>query len=149
MSDAPASLAAPVRASLDGWHRFVATGDAAVLSPLLAPDIVFRSPFVRTPIPGHPAAMLILTTVTTIFEDFRYHRIFAAGSHDAGLEFSARIGALELKGIDLVRFDAQGRMVEFEVMVRPFKALQALGEAMTAKIGPQLAVLKAGGRLPG
>jgi hypothetical protein len=33
-------------------------------------------------------------------------------------------------------------MVEFEVMIRPLKALQALAEAMGNRIGPQLMALK-------
>jgi hypothetical protein len=48
-----------------------------------------------------------------------------------------------LKGIDLIHFNAAGEMAEFEVMVRPIKALQALGEEMGARIGPQLAKIKA------
>jgi hypothetical protein len=80
--------------------------------------------------------------VVTIFENFRYHRTFIAGTHDAGLEFSANIGKWQLKGIDLIRFNPAGEMAEFEVMVRPIKALQALGEEMGNRIGPQLAALK-------
>jgi hypothetical protein len=33
-------------------------------------------------------------------------------------------------------------MVEFEVMIRPLKALQALGEEMGQRIGPELMRLK-------
>jgi hypothetical protein len=33
-------------------------------------------------------------------------------------------------------------MIEFEVMIRPIKALQALGEEMGNRIGPQLSRLK-------
>jgi len=33
-------------------------------------------------------------------------------------------------------------MVDFEVMIGPMKALQAVGEAMGNRIGPQLARLK-------
>jgi hypothetical protein len=136
-------LAPQAQATLAGWHRFVATGDDNLLALLLADDIVFRSPFVQSPIPGRAATLLVLTTVVQIFENFRYHREFIAGSHDAALEFSANIGKWQLKGVDLIRFDAQGRMIEFEVMVRPIKALQALGEEMGNRIGPELMRLKA------
>ena len=34
----------------------------------------------------------------------------------------------ELKGIDLIRFDEDGKIVDFEVMVRPMSGLQALGD---------------------
>lgn len=136
------TLAPAVQDTLKGWHRFVETLNEDDLRPLLSEKIVFRSPFVHLPIPGKPATLLVLTTVITIFENFRYHRIFAAGTHDVTLEFSANIAEWQLKGVDLIKFDESGQMIDFEVMVRPIKALQALGERMGAKIGPQLAKLK-------
>jgi hypothetical protein len=137
------SLAPLPQQTLTGWHEFVATGNQDLLAPLLAEHIVFRSPFVQSPIPGRSAALLVLTTVVQIFENFRYHREFVAGSHDAALEFSANIGKWQLKGIDLIKFNESGEMIEFEVMVRPIKALQALGEEMGNRIGPELLRLKA------
>jgi hypothetical protein len=136
------ALAPLPQQTLAGWHRFVATGHPDLLAPLLAENIIFRSPFVQSPIPGHAATLLVLTTVVQIFENFCYHRSFIAGPHDAGLEFSANIGKWQLKGIDLIQFNPAGEMVEFEAMVRPIKALQALGEEMGSRIGPQLALLK-------
>jgi hypothetical protein len=136
------SLAPLPQQTLTGWHAFVATGNQDLLRPLLAEHIVFRSPFVQSPIPGRTATLLVLTTVVQIFENFRYHREFVAGSHDAALEFSANIGKWQLKGIDLIKFNESGEMLEFEVMIRPIKALQALGEEMGNRIGPQLAALK-------
>jgi len=129
--------------TLIGWHRFVETLKEDDLRPLLAERIVFRSPFVHLPIPGRAASLLILTTVVTIFENFRYHRTFVSGPNDVALEFSSNIGKLQLKGVDLVKFDGNGQMSEFEVMVRPIKALQAPGTQMSARIDPQLAELKA------
>jgi hypothetical protein len=143
------ALAPLPQRTLDGWHRFVASGDRFVasgdlgpLASLLAEHIVFRSPFAQSPIPGRDATLLVLTTVVQIFENFRYHRTFIAGSHDVALEFSANIGKWQLKGIDLVKFNEAGEMTEFEVMIRPIKALAALGEEMGNRIGPQLTRLK-------
>src|SRR6202011_463689 len=136
-------LLAPLpQRTLEDWHRFVASGDQGLLASLLAKDMVFRSPFVQSPIPGRTATLLVLTTVVQIFENFRYHRSFAGGPHDAALEFSANIGKWQLKGIDLVKFDESGEMIEFEIVIRPIKALAALGEEMGNRIGPQLARLK-------
>lgn len=135
-------LAPRAQQTLAGWHRFVETQREDVLRPLFAENTVFRSSFVHLPIPGREASLLILTTVVTIFENFRYHRTFIAGSHDVALEFSANIGELELKGIDLIKFSAAGEIIEFEVMIRPIKALQTLGMHMSARIGPQLAKYK-------
>lgn len=143
------SLAPLPQKTLAGWHAFVTTGNADLLAPLLSEHIVFHSPFVQSPIPGRTATVLVLTTVVQIFENFRYHREFFAGSHDAALEFSANIGKWQLKGIDLIEFDEQGKMIEFEVMVRPIKALQALGEEMGNRIGPELIRLKQAAAAPG
>src|SRR5258706_5754627 len=136
------ALAPLPQRTLDGWHRFVASGDHDLLACLLSEHIVFRSPFVQSPILGLPATLLVLTTVVQIFENFRYHRTFISGSHDAALEFAANIGKWQLKGIDLITFNESGEMVEFEVMIRPIKALAALGEEMGNRIGPQLSRLK-------
>ena len=141
MSENNALAPLPQR-TLDGWHRFVASGDHDLLASLLSEHIVFRSPFVQSPIPGRVATLLVLTTVTQIFENFRYHRTFIGGPHDAALEFAANIGRWQLKGIDLIKFNESGEMIEFEVMIRPIKALQALGEEMGNRIGPRLARLK-------
>jgi hypothetical protein len=143
------ALAALPQRTLEGWHRFAASGDPGPLASLLSEHIVFRSPFLQSPIPGREATLLVLTTVAQIFENFRYHRSFIAGSHDAALEFAATIGKCQLKGVDLIKFDAAGEMIEFEVMIRPIKALAALGEEMGNRIGPQLARLKAAARRQG
>jgi hypothetical protein len=143
MTDENNALAPLPQRTLDGWHRFVASGDRALLAPLLSEHIVFRSPYVQSPIPGRPATVLV-----QIFENFTYHRTFVAGSHDVALEFSANIGKWQLKGVDLIKFDDTGKMLEFEVMIRPIKALAALGEEMGNRIGPQLSQLKAAASAP-
>ncbi len=135
-------LSPSAQETLKGWHRFVETKSQEALRPLFAETTVFRSPFVHLPIPGRPASLLILGAVVQIFENFRYHRTFVAGPHDVALEFSANIGELDLKGIDLVKFDSTGKIIEFEVMIRPFKALQALSTQMSDRIGPELAKYK-------
>jgi hypothetical protein len=137
------ALAPLPQKTLEGWHRFVATGDRSVLASLLAEDIVFRSPFLQSPIPGKTATLLVLTTVVQIFENFRYRRSFVGGARDVALEFAANIGKWQLKGVDLIKFNDTGEMIEFEVMIRPIKALTALGEEMGNRIGPELIRLKA------
>ena len=137
------ALASLPQKTLDSWHRFVASGDRGLLSQLLSEHIVFRSPFVQSPIPGRTATLLVLTTVVQIFENFRYHRTFVGGRHDVALEFAANIGKWQLRGVDLIKFNDAGEMIEFEVMIRPIKALAALGEEMGNRIGPELIRLKA------
>lgn len=121
--------------SLQAWHAMIAQRDLSGLPELLHPQAVFRSPMAHKPYEGAPAVNLILNTVLQVFEDFRYHRELASGEgRDVVLEFSARVGDRELKGIDLIRFDETGRIIEFEVMVRPMSGLQALGDEMKRRL---------------
>lgn len=129
--------------TLQRWHGMLANRDLKALPDLLAPDAIFRSPMAHTPYPGAPVVSMILNTVINVFEDFAYHRELATGDgHSVVLEFSARVGDKQLKGIDLIRFNEQGQIVEFEVMVRPLSGLQALGEEMGRRLAPFLAKAK-------
>lgn len=129
--------------TLQRWHTMLATADLKALPELLAPEAVFRSPMAHTPYPGAAVVSMILNTVFTVFEDFQYHRELAsADGHSVVLEFSARVGDKQLKGIDLIRFNEEGKIIEFEVMVRPLSGLQALGEEMGRRLAPFLAKAK-------
>lgn len=139
MMQAPAHLHPAVARSLDAWHTLVERKDFGALETIVHPDAVFRSPMAFKPYGPAPALLLVLRTVITIFQNFTYHRQFASGDGlNVVLEFSAEVDGKQLKGIDMIRFDESGLIVEFEVMVRPFNALQALGAAMGARLGQML-----------
>lgn len=130
--------------SLKQWHDMIRKGDLSALPELLDPQAVFRSPMAHTPYPGAAVVSMILNTVVNVFEDFAYHRELSTGDGlSVVLEFSAKVNGKELKGIDMIRFNEHGKIVEFEVMVRPFSALQALGEQMGQRLGAFLAASKA------
>jgi hypothetical protein len=122
-----------IETSLTCWHEIIASGDTRRLRSLLAPDCVFRSPVAYQPYHGAERTERVLATAASVFEDFRYQRQFVSGN-DVGLEFSARVGSAELKGIDLIHFDDNGLITEFEVMVRPASGLQALGQEMARRL---------------
>ncbi|KII36145.1 polyketide cyclase [Pseudomonas fluorescens] len=131
-------------ASLSQWHEMIRSGDLSHLPELLDPQAVFRSPMAHTPYPGAPVVSMILNTVCKVFEDFAYHReLVSADGLNVVLEFSATVGEKQLKGIDMIRFNEQGKIVEFEVMVRPLSGLQALGAEMGQRLGAYLAASKA------
>src|SRR5450830_1631904 len=116
----PQTLNAPAQATLEAWHTMLESGNMDDLDRLFADEVVFRSPVAHTPYPGRTATTLVLRTVNTVFEDFKYHRSFVTGDGaSVVLEFSANVSGKALKGIDMVRFNAEGKIVEFEVMVRP------------------------------
>jgi hypothetical protein len=105
--------------------------DAAVA--LLAEDVVFRSPVVFKPYEGRETVATILRTVFHVLEDFRYTDELD-GDRIQALLFDARVGDRSLQGIDLLRPDANGRITEFTVMIRPASGLIAVAERM----GPAL-----------
>jgi len=132
--------------ALQEWHRMIALGDLRDLANILSPDAVFRSPMAYTPYPGATVVSMILGTVSQVFENFAYHReLVTADGLSVVLEFSATVGARQLKGIDMIHFDEAGKIVEFEVMVRPMSGLQVLGEEMGRRLGAYLAAAKAAG----
>ena len=130
--------------TLQAWHRMVAAEDLSEVASLCTPDAVFRSPVAHTPYKGAPLVAQFLQQAVQAFDEFRYHRTFHADDHSVVLEFSAKVGGKDLKGIDMIRFDADGRMIEFEVMVRPASGLQALGAEMMRRMTPILAAAKQG-----
>jgi len=132
-------------ASLEKWHAMVASKDLAALDAIVHPNAVFRSPMAFKPYQSAQAVTLLLRTVLTVFEDFTYHRqLVSPDGLSVVLEFSARVGDKQLKGIDLVQFDAEGLIVDFEVMIRPMSGLAALGAEMGARLGHLLPAYKAG-----
>ena len=143
MSENP-QLQPAAAATLAQWHGLMQNNDLSPLPELLHPQAVFRSPVAHKPYVGAPMVSLILNTVSKVFVDFAYHRELAsADGLSVVLEFSAKVGERELKGIDMIRFDEAGKIVEFEVMIRPLSGLQALGEEMGRRLAPYLAGTKA------
>jgi hypothetical protein len=143
MNNAALDLPPAVARSLALWHEMVESKDFGKLESIVHPQAVFRSPMAFKPYSPAPALLMALRTVITIFEGFTYHRQFSsAEGMDVVLEFSAMVQGKELKGIDMIRFDDAGRIVEFEVMVRPFNALQALGAEMGARLAQSLQAYK-------
>ena len=102
---------------------------------LLAAEIVFHSPVTFHPYVGRDTVAQLLSLVAQTFEDFRYtDELVADGAH--ALIFRASVAGRELEGVDLLRFDRQGLIAEFTVMLRPLSGLipfaQAMGEKVTA-----------------
>jgi hypothetical protein len=114
----------------DTFTAAVEAEDSEALTEALADDVVFRSPVVFKPYEGKAVVSAILTEgAMKVFEDFRYVERFEHGD-TAALIFKARVGDREVDGLDLLRFDGDGKVAELMVMVRPMSGLNALAEAM-------------------
>ncbi len=115
------------------WHTFTSEQDMQALSEALAQDVLFRSPALWKPKVGKATAMLYMSSAVRVLQDFTYHRQFV-GDHAVVLEFSARVGQLSVKGVDIIQFNDAGQISDFEVMVRPANGLQALAAAMAQQL---------------
>ena len=113
----------------DSFKAAVQSWDHDAMEAALAPEVTFNSPAVFKPYEGREATMVVLEAVSRVFEDFRYLDSFE-GEDGEVLLFAARVGDRELNGIDMLRFDDDGRVRELSVMIRPFSGLRALLEAM-------------------
>jgi uncharacterized protein len=118
------------------FHDAVVARDWEAAIGQLAEDVVFRSPAVHRPYEGRDATGMVLRAVSMVFEDFRYVDVLDGGDR-AGLVFEARVGDRQLQGWDYLRFDEEGRIVDFTVMIRPLSGLLAVVEAMQAALGTQ------------
>ena len=128
-------------AGLAAWHAYMAGGsDADALRAMIAPDAVFHSPVVHTPQVGAAKVFAYLHAAAEVLgnDNFTYVRELLDGN-DVMLEFTATVDGIHINGIDLIRFDAAGRIVDFKVMVRPMKAMTMLWDKMAAMLATQAA----------
>ncbi|PWR22001.1 nuclear transport factor 2 family protein [Zavarzinia compransoris] len=109
---------------LTRWLALFEGGDMAALDTILAEDAVFQSPVVHTPQAGKAITTKYLATA---------HKVLANGSFtyrnswwnddSAVLEFETVIDGITINGIDMFRWNAEGRITDFKVMIRPLKAI--------------------------
>lgn len=126
MSDQPAPL--------HRWHDVVESRDPALLDDLLADEVVFRSPAVFTPQNGKALTTSYLSAALRVLgPTLRY----VGQWHDqasAVLEFEADLDGVYVQGVDMLRWNAEGKLVSFTVIVRPLRGLQKLIELMAAEL---------------
>ena len=124
---------------IGSWHDIVSKRDAIGLADLLADDVVFYSPVVHTPQIGKEITTMYLTAALHVFgnETFRYVRE-VVGESDAVLEFETEIDGIIVNGVDMIRWNSDGNITEFKVMLRHLKAVniihQKMGEMLQAKL---------------
>jgi hypothetical protein len=117
------------------WHEVVRRRSPDQLDALLADEVVFHSPIVHTPQVGKALTTTYLTAAVHVLanDSFRYVRE-VVGARDAALEFQVEIDGVSVNGVDLIRWDEAGRIVDFKVMIRPLKAVNLLHAQMRAML---------------
>ena len=120
---------------LETWHRLVRTQDTSGLSALLAKDAVFHSPVVHAPQRGRKLTATYLSAAFHVFfnSTFRYVREIV-GASDAMLEFETQIDGILVNGVDIIRWNEAGQIVDFKVMIRPLRAINLIHQKMAAML---------------
>jgi hypothetical protein len=126
----------------DRFRTAVETGEIAGASELFREDAVFRSPVVYGPYTGRDAVLKVLGAAERVLGlggHFHYvHQLEDGDARVAILEFATEVDGRQVEGIDKLSFDADGRITELKVMLRPASALQVVGARMAeefARIG--------------
>jgi hypothetical protein len=116
------------------WHRIVAQRDVVALGDVLADDISLGAPPYWQKLRGRDLVQHLLGLIIDTIEGFTYRREWSAGD-ELALEFTGRVGGLELQGIDLISLDRSGKIKNLDVLMRPVNAVVSLREV----IAPQMA----------
>jgi len=120
-------------AFLERWHEIVARRDLEALNDVLADDVTLGAPPYWNPLEGRELVAHLLGLIVQTIEDFRYRREWVSGS-ELALEFTGRVGDLDLQGVDLISLDESGRIHRFEVPMRPVNTVQALREVIAPQV---------------
>ena len=119
-------------ANIDAWHAVVKTRDPQLLSDLIADEAVFHSPLVHTPQTGKALTTAYLTAALHVLlnDSFRYVH---DGDHSV-LEFAVELDGIAVNGVDMLQWDKDGKIIDFKVMIRPYKAIEVVRTRMAAML---------------
>ena len=113
------------------WHEVLKNDDQGLLENLIADDAVFSSPVVFTPMEGKEITLMYLSAAGQSFnmEKFKYTKEIHDGMNSV-LEFETYIDEISVNGVDIIEWNEEGKIVNFKVMIRPFKAVQKVQQKM-------------------
>ncbi|MFT4716382.1 MAG: hypothetical protein ACI861_002061 [Paracoccaceae bacterium] len=114
-------------------QEIIAKGDDTAIETILAEDVKFLPPTYWKTWTGRAPVAAVLGHVGKVFTEFTYRRIMGDGN-DWALEFQCKIGDLDAVGVDLITLDDDGLIATFEVVMRPYKSVGALRDAMNARV---------------
>ncbi len=117
--------------SIQRWHELVQSRDPRGIDLLLAEDAVFHSPVVHSPQIGKAITWKYLSAAFVVFFNPSFHYVREVrGERDAVLEFEVTIDGILVNGVDMIRWNEAGLIVEFKVMLRPLKAINLIHQKM-------------------
>ncbi|MDT5090897.1 MAG: hypothetical protein QOH60_260 [Mycobacterium sp.] len=109
------------------WIDMIDNHSVEGLDALLADDAVFYSPAIFAPQEGRAKTAMYLTAAAELLgnKHFRYVGQWF-GEDSAVLEFVTDLDGVQVNGVDMIQWNDDGKIVEFKVMLRPFKAMQTV-----------------------
>ena len=116
------------------FRRAAEAKDLELLTATLHEDVVLHSPILFRGFEGREMVVQVLTHVIATLEDFAYTDELAEGN-TVVLRFKANVGDRELEGIDFLELDADGKVVDLTVFMRPMSALTRFNEQMMVRLG--------------
>ena len=123
---------------IDRWLSVIEGGQTAQLDDMLAEDAVFYSPAVFTPQHGRAKAATYLRAAEHLFAGTGFHYVNKwIDTNSAVLEFAAVVDGFAVEGVDILHWTDEGKLTSVKVMVRPFKALQAVIAKMAELLAAQ------------
>ena len=113
------------------WHEVVESDEPKLLDEIIADDAVFSSPVVFRPMEGKEITMMYLHAAGQSFnmEKFKYTKEIHDDMNSV-LEFETYIDDISVNGVDMIEWNEDGKICNFKVMIRPFKAVQKVQEKM-------------------
>ena len=126
-------------AGVAAWHAYMdGGGDPQALRDMLAKDAVFHSPVVHSPQAGRDKVFAYLHAASHVLggDDFRYEREIIDGDQ-AMLEFATTLDGIHINGVDIIRWNEDGKIIDFKVMVRQLKAINKVWEKMGEMLAAQ------------
>lgn len=127
--------------TIEKMQEVVAKGDESLIHELLAEDVAFMPPTYWKTWTGREPVAAVLGHVGQVFSEFRYRRVMGDGK-DWALEFQCKVGEFDAVGVDLITLNDEGLIVMFEVVMRPYKTVGALRDAMNARVMTDARFLK-------
>ena len=129
------------------WHAYLRGELRGGLDDLLDDDVVFYSPIVFTPQRGKEITSRYLRAAGQTFtgsdssrkqdpesgERFHYTKSVISGD-TAVLEFETTMEGKYVNGVDIIRCNDKGHIIEFRVMIRPLQAVNLVHQQMAAML---------------
>ena len=135
-----------IDAVIEKWHANMRGLLPGGLDELLDDDVVFYSPIVFTPQEGKAITKLYLQAAgqtlpgeprdgssSSASSAFHYTKEVLAGD-TAVLEFETTVEGKYVNGVDIIRCNDEGSIVEIRVMIRPLQAIELVHRQMAATL---------------